>query len=87
MADYVWLACRTNAEAPKHKGISILCVPHRLARLLLEPHRHRGRGQDHGHLLRRRPRARLGPLVGEENEGWRMITTQLNHERVGLAAW
>ena len=25
--------------------------------------------------------------VGEENEGWRMITTQLNHERVGLAAW
>jgi alkylation response protein AidB-like acyl-CoA dehydrogenase len=21
--------------------------------------------------------------VGEENEGWRMITTQLNHERVG----
>ena len=26
-------------------------------------------------------------LVGEENEGWRMITTQLNHERVGLAAF
>ena len=25
--------------------------------------------------------------VGEENEGWRMITTQLNHERVGIAAW
>ncbi len=24
--------------------------------------------------------------VGEENAGWRMITTQLNHERVGLAA-
>jgi alkylation response protein AidB-like acyl-CoA dehydrogenase len=25
--------------------------------------------------------------VGAENEGWRMITNQLNHERVGLAAW
>jgi len=25
--------------------------------------------------------------VGEENEGWRMITTQLNHERIGIAAW
>ncbi len=25
-------------------------------------------------------------LVGERNEGWRMITNQLNHERVGLAA-
>ena len=26
-ADYVWLACRTDPEAPKHKGISILIVP------------------------------------------------------------
>ena len=26
------------------------------------------------------------PLVGELNEGWRLITGQLNHERVGLAA-
>ena len=25
-------------------------------------------------------------LVGEENGGWQMITTQLNHERIGLAA-
>ena len=87
MADYVWLAVRTDPDAPKHKGISILCVPHRFARLLLEPHRHRGRRQDHRHLLRRRARARLEHRVGAENEGWRMITTQLNHERVGLAAW
>ena len=26
-------------------------------------------------------------LVGERGGGWRMITTQLNHERVGLAAF
>jgi alkylation response protein AidB-like acyl-CoA dehydrogenase len=25
--------------------------------------------------------------VGEEDAGWRLITTQLNHERVGLAAF
>jgi len=25
--DYVWLACRTDPDVPKHKGISILCVP------------------------------------------------------------
>src|SRR5699024_4640499 len=24
---------------------------------------------------------------GKENEGWKLITTQLNHERVGLAAF
>ena len=26
-ADYIWLACRTDTEAPKHKGISIIMVP------------------------------------------------------------
>src|SRR6266699_6713719 len=26
-ADYVWLACRTDPEAPRHKGLSILIVP------------------------------------------------------------
>ena len=26
-ADYVWLACRTDPDAPKHKGISMILVP------------------------------------------------------------
>jgi alkylation response protein AidB-like acyl-CoA dehydrogenase len=26
-------------------------------------------------------------IIGQENGGWRLITEQLNHERVGLAAW
>ena len=26
-ADYIWLACRTDPDAPKHKGISIIIVP------------------------------------------------------------
>ena len=32
-------------------------------------------------------RVPVGHGWATENEGWRMITTQLNHERVGLAAW
>ena len=26
-ADYIWLAVRTDPEAPKHKGISMIIVP------------------------------------------------------------
>ena len=57
MADYIWLAVRTNPDAPKHKGISILAMSTDSPGLLVEPHRHRGRRPDHGHLLLRRPRA------------------------------
>ena len=33
-ADYVWLAARTDPDAPKHKGITIFIVPTRRARVL-----------------------------------------------------
>src|SRR5207253_7072908 len=26
-ADFIWLACRTDPDAPKHKGISMIVVP------------------------------------------------------------
>ncbi len=56
MADYIWLAVRTNPDAPKHKGISILLV-HRLPGFSWSPIVTVGGRQDHRHLLRRRPRA------------------------------
>ena len=85
-ADYVWLAVRTDPEVPKHKGISILCVPtaspgfewsiiHTVGGLTTTQTFY-----DNVHVP-------VTNRVGDENEGWRMITTQLNHERVGLAAW
>ena len=52
-ADYVWLAVRTDPEAPKHKGISILCVPTTAPGFALEHHPHRRRPHHHRHLLRR----------------------------------
>ncbi len=36
-ADYIWLACRTDPTAAKHKGISILIVDTKDPRLLLDP--------------------------------------------------
>ena len=60
-ADYVWLACRTDPEAPRHKGLSILIVPTAAARLLLDAGAHHGRAHHERDLLLRRPGARLRP--------------------------
>ena len=86
MADYVWLAVRTDADAAKHKGISILCVPTSLPGFSCSIINTVG-GQTTTQTFYDDVRVPVANRVGAENEGWRMITTQLNHERVGLAAW
>ena len=84
-ADYIWLAVRTDPDAPKHKGISILMVPTSSPGFSCTPIVTVGGVATTASYYDgvRVPRT---ALVGEVNEGWRLITGQLNHERVGLAA-
>ncbi|HXX89459.1 MAG TPA: acyl-CoA dehydrogenase family protein [Acidimicrobiales bacterium] len=86
MADYVWLACRTDPDAPKHNGISILCLHTDQPGFSYTPITTLA-GQMTTASFYNDARVPVPMRVGAENEGWRMITTQLNHERVGLAAW
>jgi hypothetical protein len=83
-ADYIWLACRTDPEAPKHKGISILVVDTRdpgfsWTPIITHDGAHHVNATYYSGV---RVPARM--RVGAENGGWRLITTQLNHERVML---
>lgn len=84
-ADLIWLACRTDADLPKHQGLSIIMVPTDAPGFRWTPITTVGdivtttTYYDDVHVPARN-------LVGERGGGWRMITTQLNHERVGLAA-
>ena len=83
-ADYVWLACRTDPDAPKHRGISILIVDttdpgYSWTPIITCDGAHHINATYYSDV--RVPRTRL---VGAENAGWRLITTQLNHERVML---
>src|SRR4051794_6928906 len=84
-ADYIWLACRTDADAPNHKGISLLIVPTDAGGFSWSPIVTVG-GVMTTATYYDGVRVPVANRVGQENEGWRMITTQLNHERVGLAA-
>jgi alkylation response protein AidB-like acyl-CoA dehydrogenase len=84
-ADYVWLACRTDPDAPKHKGISIIVVPTASAGFKCTPIVTVG-GNTTTATYYDDVRVPAGNVVGDVNAGWQLITTQLNHERVGLAA-
>lgn len=83
-ADYVWLACRTGAPDSRHKGITILIVDttdpgYSWTPIITCDGAHHVNATYYNDV--RVPEARR---VGEENKGWRLITTQLNHERVML---
>ncbi|GAB3741608.1 acyl-CoA dehydrogenase family protein [Nocardiopsis nanhaiensis] len=84
-ADYVWLACRTDPDAPKHRGITILIVPTDAPGFSWSPIQTVG-GMVVTATYYDGVRVPADHVVGELNGGWQLITTQLNHERVGLAA-
>ena len=83
-ADYVWLAVRTDPDAPKHQGISVLIVDtkdpgYSWTPIITSDGSHHVNATYYNDV-----RVPADMLVGEENQGWRLITTQLNHERVML---
>ena len=83
-ADYVWLACRTDPDAPKHKGISILIVDTADPGFSWTPIITHDGAHHVNATYYSGVRVPVRMRVGAENEGWRLITTQLNHERVML---
>ncbi|MGB3708810.1 acyl-CoA dehydrogenase family protein [Gordonia sp. (in: high G+C Gram-positive bacteria)] len=83
-ADYIWLACRTDADAPKHKGISILIVDTKDPGFTWTPIITADGAHHVNATYYNDVRVPVGMRVGEEGDGWKLITTQLNHERVML---
>ena len=84
-SDYIWLAVRTDPDVAKHKGISILCVPTSSPGFSWTP-LHTVGGNTTSTTYYDGVRVPVDNVVGEVNGGWRLLTSQLNHERVGLAA-
>lgn len=84
-ADYIWLAARTNPDVKKHKGISLFAIPMDTPGLSLEP-LHLLSTHDINHTFFDDVRVPASCIIGGENEGWRLITGQLNRERVTLCS-
>ncbi|WDO10100.1 acyl-CoA dehydrogenase family protein [Streptomyces murinus] len=84
-AEWVWLAVRTDPDAPPHRGITMLLVPTSdpgySCTVINTLASHDTTASYYENI-----RVPVSRRVGAENQGWRLITNQLNHERVTLAA-
>jgi alkylation response protein AidB-like acyl-CoA dehydrogenase len=79
----VWLAARTDPEAPKHKGLSVFIVPVDTPGFSWVP-LPTIVGDITSSTFYEDVRVPAENLVGAENQGWKLITNQLNHERVAI---
>jgi alkylation response protein AidB-like acyl-CoA dehydrogenase len=84
-ADYVWLACRTDPAAHRHKGLSIIIVPTSADGFSWTPVPTLA-GVTTSATYYSSVRVPASALVGAENQGWPLVTNQLNHERVALTS-
>lgn len=84
-ADHVWLAARTDPDLARHKGVSIMILDtdapgfsHTLIQTV---------GNFTSATYYDNVEVPAHNLVGELHGGWKLITAQLNHERLGLGSW
>jgi alkylation response protein AidB-like acyl-CoA dehydrogenase len=84
-ADYIWLAVRTTADV-RHKGVSMLVVDTKDPGFSYAPIHTVGDVRTNMSYYEN-VRVHKSMMVGEPDKGWALIMSQLNHERVGLAAW
>ncbi|KAB8193740.1 acyl-CoA dehydrogenase [Nonomuraea phyllanthi] len=83
-AQYIWLAARTNPDAKKHKGITMMVVStddpgFSWTPIVTMDGRHHTNATYYSDV-----RVPLDRVVGEVDRGWDLIVNQLNHERVTL---
>lgn len=84
-ADYIWLAARTDPDLPRHKGISIMIADVQdpgFSHTLIPTCSNSTTATYYQDV-----KVPKDMLVGELNGGWKLITAQLNHERLGLGSW
>ena len=78
---YSFLLARTDAEAPKSKGISLFIIPTDTPGLRADTFENMGGGHQQVVYYDDCRVDANECLVGEENQGWYIAATALNHER------
>ncbi|MFB3813380.1 MAG: acyl-CoA dehydrogenase [Terriglobales bacterium] len=81
VADYHWLAVRTDLEAPRHKGISILIVDLKTPGITIRPMKTMA-GTRTNEVYYDNVKVPKENLLGEKNQGFKYIMAALDFERM-----
>ena len=84
VADWGWLAARTNPDAPKHRGISIFVLDMKSPGVSVRPIENMAGGRDFNEVYFDDVRVPSGNLVGQEDRGWYTLAVALDFERSGV---
>ena len=80
-AQYSFLLARTDEEAPKHKGISFFIIPTDTPGLKADTFENMSGGHQQVVYYDNCRVNATESIIGEENQGWYIAATALNHER------
>ena len=83
-ADAIWLVTRTNTDAPKHKGISILLLDLKSPGIQVRPLINMADGHGFNEVFFTDVRVPARNRVGEEDRGWYLLAEHLDFERSGI---
>ncbi|MGH8007206.1 MAG: acyl-CoA dehydrogenase family protein, partial [Candidatus Binatia bacterium] len=83
-ADYCVLVVRTDANAPKHKGLSYLLVDMKTPGITVRPLRQITGDADFNEVFFEDVYVPRANLVGEKNQGWQVAVTTLMFERANF---
>ncbi|MCC7428105.1 MAG: acyl-CoA dehydrogenase family protein [Alphaproteobacteria bacterium] len=85
MADYGWVAARTDPSGPKHKGISLFIVDMRSPGVKITKYPTLA-GWTHHAVYFDQVRVPRSMLVGTQDEGWKVVMGAIDFERAALSS-
>jgi len=87
LADWGWLAARTDPDAPKHKGITMFMVNMKSPGVTVRPLINMAEGHSFNEVFFEDVRVPATQVVGEVNRGWYHMAVALDFERSGIQAY
>jgi 3-oxocholest-4-en-26-oyl-CoA dehydrogenase alpha subunit len=85
-ADFIWTGVRTDPDAPKHKGISVVIVEADAPGITITP-MYTTTGERTNEVFFDNVRVPKERLVGELNRGWYYISQALDYERFTILSF